>query len=267
MIRQLQISQAHRRLMRSVRFGRKQIGIEFTTILPELVDGRLDYIEGGEERFSDLVGHGLIQGVHADPGCIEIPSNILTGWRRVIQFYTLVTRQAVANSCIQDSPHSTGGGGHIHISYRQWGEQYYEDTYTLAEQKTRALSRWLADRPWIAWAFNDPSDNTEATVLARGYDHEPAVRFAGTEDNVEFRFFDAAENINEQIEHVAFALRMLSVRAPVLHLPGRVRRMPLTEALDGWKNTIRELGLPWSLYNRYTKNIRERYELGRGYLN
>ena len=250
--------------MRSVRFGQKQLGIEWTTIPPALYDGRRSYCDEslGEDLFINLLKNPLVNGVHPDPGVVEIPSSVLKGWNEVVEFYSLVMRRARRHSCRQESPHTTGGGGHIHISTRRWPEES-----EVVDDKTNALQAYVTDRPWISWAFNDPSDNITAVVGNSGnwYDRQPAIR--DSYDNVEFRFFDSAENINEQIEHVAFALKLLSVRAPVRDARSRAPRMSLTQALKGWETTIQEFGLPWNLYRRYSKNIRTRFEFGPRYLN
>lgn len=261
----LKVSPSHKALMRSVRFTGKRIGIEFTTIPPNLYWGR-EYGSGGcVERMETLLsGNNLIMAVGVDPGCIEIPSTIITDWEDVIAFSRTVLMAADDAGCLQESPFSTGGGGHIHVSSTAWPVGLYLDE---SEETGYRIQRWMTLRPWIAWAMNDSSDNTEAlNGCASNMAASPRSQ------TTEFRFFDGAVSVNEQIEHVALALKLFTkarqLRGEVRYhdLPN-VPKLTLKQALEGWEQTIREFSLPWKLYQHYSRNIRERYQLGRRYLN
>lgn len=264
----LPISAAHKRLMRKVKFNRTQIGIEFTTIPPLLYDGVRDYEDEllsfavRPKIMTDIGEHRLIDEVGSDPGCIEIPSSIMRRWHDTLSFSRLCLTTAHKYECKQESPHHTGGGGHIHISHTDWHDESSDAT-------SDALIKYTMDRPWIAWAFQDPHDN-ETSVNARNSMWGSAV--ADRYNNIEFRFFNSARTIEEQIEHVAFALKLFKVGLKLPEVEWEVlrshkmKRPSLAKALRGWKQTIRELGLPWKLYRQYARNIRARYKLGKEYL-
>ena len=262
----MRVSADHKRLMRRVKFP-VRVGIEFTTIPQSLYYGR-DYLRGETDvqQWRQQLGVGY-EKIDNDPGCIEVSSEILTGWPEVIEFASACLRLAKDTGCKQDSPYSTGGGGHIHISYPDWTLSWNEDSD--ARRIAHQLQYWLTKQPWVAWAMNDPSDNSEARLgdwYWRG-----AASCSG--DNVELRFFDGVRSVEEQIEHVALAIRLLQLGAKLQyavdsrHDMPRIHRPNLKVALAGWKQTIEELALPWKLYRKYSRNIRERYQLGPRYLN
>ena len=264
----MRVSANHERLMRTVRFHYR-LGIEFTTIPPVLYHGR-SYFPGGNDylcnEFHSRISVPVWGCVHNDPGCIEAASHPLRTWGDVIKFSSECLRAAKELDCKQDSPYSTGGGGHIHISRRHWYDNTWRGDQRAGECSAR-VQAWLTHHPWVTWAFNDPSDNTEAK-LGFGAQYNRAASDAS--NNVEFRFFDSAVSVEQQIEHVAFATRLLKVGSKFPHSPFhivRLNRPSLKAALAGWKQTIEELALPWKLYQPYSRNIRERYQLGRRYLN
>ena len=264
---------AHMALMRSVRFAGVKVGIEFTTIPPSLMDGRRDHDWQAEQVLNrvreDICGNPLVEKVHDDPGVVEVSSTILRDWGSTTAFYKLVRDATDKHKCKPDSPYQIGGGGHIHISAKDWpttGRCALEADPTAVK-----IHNWCYDRPWICWAFNDPSDNDTAVLRHTGWDNSSAINDRW--NNIEFRFFDAAESIEEQVEHVGFALKLLRLGCS---LPGddcvgrntqRLPKLTLQQALAGWKNTVEQLGLPWNLYKKYSRNIRERYQLGPRYLN
>lgn len=274
----LKISRDHQKLMRLAPFRHKQIGIEFTTIPKECYDGEREYpSEEVELEYQDAISHHpLVLTLHVDPGCIEVPSEVMGNWKDTLRFFTHVFRASHALGGRQLSPYQTGGGGHIHISYRSWNfnaDGHYNNAGQWTARAcantnlfTNAMQKYLTQHPWIAWAFNDPCDNITAR-LGNG------VACRDSNDNLEFRFFNAARDINQQIEHVAFALKLVE-KTRILagidyheRINFRVKRMPCAKALAGWKHTIEEFKLPWKLYRKYARNIRERYQLGKEYLN
>ena len=264
---------AHMALMRSVRFAGIKVGIEFTTIPPSLRDGRRDHDWQAEQvvnRVREVIGHTqLVEKVHDDPGVVEISSTILRNWGSVASFYKLARDATDKHKCKPESPYQIGGGGHIHISAKGWPTT--GSCATEAEPTAVKIHNWCYDRPWICWAFNDPSDNDTAVLRHTHWDNSSAINDRW--DNIELRFFDAAESVEEQVEHVVFALKLLRLGCSLpegdtlVKKHGRLPKLTLQQALAGWKNTVEQLGLPWNLYKKYSRNIRERYQLGPRYLN
>ena len=273
-IKSLALSRQHKALMRSTSFRNLRIGIEYTTIPPSLMDGVRDHdtaTSGIIEQINERGRSVLFEDVHEDPGVVEISSVILDKWTRVQRFYKEAVTKTAKFGCVPDSPHSIGGGGHIHISYKNWLEpDYYAGNIEEVEPLTQKVHNYCTRRPWIAWAFNDPSDNDTAVLGLRRRGNERAINPRSR--TVEFRFFDAATSLNEQVEHVVFALRLfrLGLDMPEEDASDQGLRVPsitLVAALKGWRTTVQEFKLPYNLYRRYERNIRERYELGKAYLN
>lgn len=287
----LKLSYYHKKLLHRIDLSSVRLGIEFTTIPPfwqENDDDVVGYPPEWED-FRDRVQTGLrcpYQNADSDPGCLEISSQIMYSWREVIRFYRGCRGVTDRLGCVVKTPDSTGGGGHIHISFSN-----DEDSVNY-ERLAFKLHNFITHHPWIAWALNDSSDNINAMV-ARPYE----LRWAWSEergdfrtrravhdcnhkdyavlnddDNIEFRFFDAATSLNMQVEHVAFATRLLhhGLTLPDIEsnaIPRRAPRITLRQALAGWRRDVCMLGLPLHLYRHYERNIRERFELGRAYLN
>jgi len=250
--------------------------------------------------------------VSMDPGCIEIQSPVFHDWRPLLTYYARVAKSCEEAGLFREHPYHSGGGGHIHVGVDDWA-------------LIVAVTRDMANRPYLNWIFNDPLDDENASGMdrhldqisfrdieralrmrrapqswirgARGWDGDErrravtyvakmpiakygatpkskshAVRHCTSLKTLEFRFFDAAESINEQVEHVAFViayLKWIKVRleagddftvdkdlAPTL-------RLTQDKAFIAAKfnELLTAVGLPLEPYQKYLGNVDQRIGL------
>lgn len=148
--------------------------------------------------------------------------------------------------------------------------------------------------PSVVWAFAHPAsgnvrgNNTSFQFRGRDYSrkfildedkdqyvcpHGVSERsFYGNdprEGRIEFRFFPMTKNIDQHKEHIDFALAVkkhisenlatMMEKFPIEMVKRKPKTIDLATALKEYKDFILMLGLDWSVYRKYTKNIKTRY--------
>jgi hypothetical protein len=150
---------------------------------------------------------------------VEFPSPILSRWSQLEWYYARIKALADATGMTTDNEHKNSGGGHIHVSPLN-GEWSDNQKYTI-------LLGYL-DNPWLCWVFNDPDDSSTAVYPGRAlinamfdwYEEHKREgswwralelsgnigvrRNSGIKKTMEFRFFQAPKNWDEQRLHVLF---------------------------------------------------------------
>lgn len=131
-------------------------------------------------------------------GQIEINSPVFSESNDVLEYYNYL-RSKLGKKFVPKNDDSTGGGCHIHADYKN--ESQFKNIYDV-----------MYNRPYLAWAFNDPYDNTNAEPLGFHtlYDFAPSeyysekgycINQAGEQlkggETVEFRMFDNPANLDE----------------------------------------------------------------------
>lgn len=148
--------------LKAVKF-KKRIGIELTFV-PEVYDKALDrsVMHPGwrelAEKYKKLVQKFNIQGhsnIHADPGCVEFPSPILTSWSAAKNWYDQACMLGKMLGLVPEQEDQEGGMGHIHIE--------------LAQEEAAMVHADLIARPYMTWIMATPNGSKYCKSLARGY--------------------------------------------------------------------------------------------------
>lgn len=264
------------------------IGVELTYIcnLHEEAHYDIEYIlMSARQYLRDHPVDGINpEWMHRDDGCIELPTEVIRSWPVFARAYLTVTKLMEKYKCYPYSKWHCSGGGHIHIN-----------------QQRKAVVNKLFDhfywRPYIGWAFNDPEADEDSTLygcfnypvynLKRyGIEISPQDRY----NTIEFRFFQAPYNWNEQVEHVVFVQQYLqhirnTKRQDIKRPPIKEMSLFLVREMEysidsheeerylrkqSWSyvsasvlflDLIEALGLPKARYVKYTqRNIKQRAE-------
>jgi len=233
-------------------------------------------------KFNPLPHH-LFWQLGTDPCCMEFSSAPTQRWDQLKRFFTLSDTFLEREGCLRHSDYICGPGGHIHVQ--------------LTPKQIFKVRRQLLNQPWVMMAFADPSDDQHPLENAshasfhrkahrapfyplyrpwrqrhteRGWSNDKAgvpiaYRDFGEHSTAEFRLFDSAQTWTMQEEHMAFAQAFcewaIYRRKPdVLMSAEDVSMLTESEAIGGFKDLIRTLGLPWSRYRDYAYiNIRTRF--------
>lgn len=214
-----------------------RFGIEFTFV------GKTDKLDNPYAAADKLRRRKGLGRAHYDGGALEIPTPILGSVEEASSFYHNMLPQVRALGFVarrvdklKDGSllyHGTGGG-HIHVELPK----------KIAERELIMVNllRFVVDRPWLSWVFNEWMDdeNSQAQVSNRSARqlltgryriHAPewamgsthsfflALRQAGgkghslrfaqpssTSRTAEFRFFDAPRSWTQTKQHIHFAL-------------------------------------------------------------
>jgi hypothetical protein len=260
---------------KSVPFARKA-GVELTWSAPKLPEAARRNMDEDEmnERFVDILqcyhakrGENVYKTVYCDPGCVEIPSPILYSWKELEKFWNFWEPICEGHGLLRAPEHSTGGGGHIHISATEW-EQI-------------KIGRDIASRPYLSWVFLHPSDDINATTIANWMDvrwdneryqmpqwmepgltqkgwkeragrnygqynqcykeqyhgHKESVVSMSNDQGIEFRAFSGAVDLHEQLLHMAFVQRYVDYcsNQPTADVPWK-NKFEAAQFLASWKN-------------------------------
>jgi len=227
--------------------------------------------------------HHLFWQLGTDPCCMEFSSAPTKRWDQLKRFFTLSDAFLEREGCLRHSDYICGPGGHIHVQ--------------LTPKQIFKVRRQLLNQPWVMMAFADPSDdqhpleNASHASFHRKAHRTPyyplyrpwrqrhteyswrndkagvpiAYRDLGFHSTAEFRLFDSAQTWAMQEEHMAFAQAFcewaIYRRKPdALMSSEDVSALTEAEAIAGFKDLIRTLGLPWSRYRDYAYiNIRTRF--------
>lgn len=212
----------------------------------------------------------LIWNIGTDPHCVEIPSAPLKSWKLLKRFYDQVNALCAAENYTSNG-NAIGTGSHIHVEHKS---------------NRRLQLKVIRDqyyRPYIAWAFSHPDDTMNAEPLAyedypHFYNEEPSWFCSSTmrlsdipygqvnikDETLEFRVFDMTDNWEEQEEHMAYVQAYMNwIKSKEYHEPKPFKdtSISLEDAIEGFKKHIKELGLPWSRYFKYTGYIEARFAL------
>lgn len=240
--------------------------------------------------------------ITTDSSCIEVTHDTpAKSWRELLSWNYHVRRHADAVGLTPQVDYHGGGMGHHHIDIPE------------NPAVTIALFRFLAARPYLAWLFVNPADYINAgtcnswwhehrnsyratrkmpgryfllgrmgcddrygVALPEGRGYALTLRLNYT-DTIEWRAFDSAATMEEQIEHTAFLQRLVGYamahpdasREP-LYLSdedakdGLKQHRQYRRCVAGVRQTMDTLGLPMERYEKYLTNIR--YRLLWGYI-
>jgi hypothetical protein len=221
---------------------------------------------------------------------IEFPSPVMTHMSQIEWYYARIKALADGIGAKPDNDKSTSGGGHVHVS--PLGTANWTDSDFVA-----ALLE-VCDKPWLSWIFNDPDDHGTAmspvsSIVRAAWKMDEdtdgwldvadfakcAVR--RNENNkkptLEFRFFAAPRDWDEQRAHIVFLDRWLSSFLPhkgrkydkkeipdLPHfLPRHLMQVSFEAARKGFVKLLKELKLPLSDYQRFIdRNLKVRYDKG-----
>jgi hypothetical protein len=190
-------------------------------------------------------------------------------------------------------------GGHIHLGI---------DHLSYIEQKRlfRKIVTYFCNRPWLGWAINDPSDNTNSKnwqnlgrSFRKGYrlllsDEVPCKGWKDSDFNgrkgrvvnlrsstIEFRIFEMPINYLRCQQHLdlAFAIFQYCKNHPLEKLnpnytpsnrivknPKFINQIPLSVSQDGLEKTFIELGYDPQHFKWAFYNLEDRYSFGIEYL-
>ncbi len=110
-----------------------------------------------------------------DDNCLEINSPIFKFAEDVILFWKKL-RKDLGKEFVPRNPTSTGGGTHIHVGMKPDLKRLH---LTGAEREFRKkFISVLWNRPWLTWAFQDPSDDySSEPVCSKKYNLESLQNF------------------------------------------------------------------------------------------
>lgn len=256
-----------------------------------------------EDDFSDMINKKKIHRdcCSTDDHCIEISSEPIKNWKSFISWNNKV-RAIADNVGLTPEIEDFGGGmGHHHIDAQN------DDVRDF-------LFRFLAERPYLAWIFTHPSDVQNAQSIAQWFLAFKDVRdsrftaFAVDEaypggrgammtcrnDTIEWRAFDAAIDIEMQIEHTSFlqalvgyakknatnceyetvwrkseyyweSTHQVKIFKPLFKSIAAARNVlkkhqDYETCVAGFAADLKTLGLPKHRYERYLQNIAARIE-------
>lgn len=148
------------------------MGIEYTFHFPENVDGR-DWGLGTASKICDAVKQRVkektskskIAGrVYIDQSVLEVCSPVHKNWQDMSDWYDWMYTQAKEFKLRPFNPKKGGGGGHVNTSipYVSKGKKKKK---VMNFAFMRNMITDIANRPYINWVFNDPSDNHTANCL------------------------------------------------------------------------------------------------------
>lgn len=253
----------------------------------------------------------LVNHFGIDPGCVEISTKILARLSDVKFAFSSITELAKAQDLVTKTEYVAGCGGHIHVGAPMvQGESVEPSTmrHSKPSMKTKiAIYRDFAMHPAVSWAFADPYDNTNAALaIARGVfprirptkfidrdnygwrstttgvlfcndlSNDNMIEFfrsgvAPRDETIEFRIFDMAETVEQQVLHLKYALAWMNrieerikagdkfdIWRKYHELP---ETMTVAEAIANFKAHVLDLGLSWNEYKRFTRNIKDRHEI------
>jgi hypothetical protein len=148
-----------------------------------------------------------------DDGCLEVRSPIFRYLEDVIEYY-IQLKKDIGDTYIPKNPDSTGGGTHNHIGI----SNEIDGTLTKKDLIFRKnLLTLVWNRPWLTWAFQDPSDNGSSEPICLTNDSRYilnvnserslggkscSVRDDSEYDTVELRFFDTVTSEQELKYHI-----------------------------------------------------------------
>lgn len=96
--------------------------------------------------------------IHHCDGGIEINSPVFQYMEDVLKYWNKLNDICKKNNYIPKNKNSTGGGTHIHIGFSN-KLNGFDDEFV------RKLGIICYNRPWLTWAFQDPSDNDSSEPI------------------------------------------------------------------------------------------------------
>lgn len=206
------------------------MGIEYSYLFP---NKKITDDENSHDKYLDSIRKNLdlqdnilnIAKVYVDSGnVVEICSPVYRTWKEARNNFKLMHTHTKTLKLIPWSPKRGGGGGHINPSIpKRDGKIWTDYMYNLLVD--------VANRPYLGWIFNEPSDNHTAKCLwsniamkkftninniedrdfllndvdSRGF----AVRVKD-ENHFEFRIFDMVRNERDLKDHLKFVSAYMS---------------------------------------------------------
>jgi len=280
-----------------------------TDIERKYMDDIDDIVERIGDKFlaKDIPTHRLMRDVH----CVEVSSDLLTSWQELVVWNEMVRYEAGKLKLKPEVDWIGGGMGHQHIDlmvgleaanlfrlvaarpYLAWVFLTYEDDKNAVTHASRYLVNEdfeLSEKLYFTpdnddfYIFNGKDAN-------HFYDHRDATNERGCvltyrnggshwePETIEWRAFDAAPTIEQQIEHTAFlqalvghAKKQKTLLKPVLssvnEAKGLLKRYgqgsrAFDRSAKEFLAFIKELGLPTSRYEKYVEtNLRQRIAHG-----
>ena len=282
-----------------------RIGVELTGI-PRVPYGRVDFrSETAVRKAKQLLRARkiLYWACGQDDHCLEIPTKPVTTLAQLRTAFNDIRGVMKDLYLRPHHPDTVCGGGHIHVGIRNSGfaleifrdvcERYYlpwvfsqADEATACDNLVAAIDYSddaikelvTSRRSSFLWAsadtraLFDESPNAHATVYGPG-GKAYSISITGV-PTIEFRFFEAARNWNEQWDQLDFLLRYLKFLKKRydsgfrMHVTPRTKRqlnrIQQEDAVVEFRKLLGTLGLKYARYKKYVdRNLRPRWELGR----
>lgn len=202
--------------------------------------------------------------VQIDQHCLEVPSPKLHTLGEAHRFFTKVRGAMQKHGIRPTHPDVVDGGGHIHVGIKDIQLKYY-------------IAKSILRQPFLPWVFSEPDesgscDNTsnDGDLIYFMKDYSARVT---EHDTVEFRFFGAPLDWEEQKDHIDFVFKYIAYckRRWKKKIPigpnvkiRRMKRMSSRTAIKHFRELLDQIGLPYSRYEKYVKrNLLPRWEDGR----
>jgi hypothetical protein len=256
------------------------LGVELTWVPPFPLDA-YGYARSTGEYYSSEYREQMLEALRAgtvrtwsrdtDCGCVEIatnPCSDYTEFSSVAYYYDRIMRCVGFSNTAPEF--CVGGGAHIHVGSEKLGHTFTE------------YAAWdMYHRPYITRAFSYYADDENCAPLEKPQNR--AARFGdidvsgksnvlrrthyGHSGTLEFRCFQAPNNVREHELYIAFVVAYVSyvegkMKAQDKTAPKYVKR---DNPADQWQydqrrfvELITELGLPVKRYRKYLRNIEHR---------
>lgn len=235
-------------------------------------------------------GRGRIQWMYESMGQLEVQSPVMSSFEEVSCYYNMVTDVARKLSLTRVTEEMSSVGGHLHVSE------------LAADHWSGKFLHWLfwdaATRPYITWAFCDPEDNEQAKCLfsqlgeLSSDDHTsfgigkswmmqtsfPKSNSSEQKQTLEMRFFEAPNDLAEQVLHIQFVEAWLTWAKQAWRDGVDFGDFPIldnkvVQGADAGEAKVDMLGFlaligldPQAYVNIVERNITKRFSLGEEYL-
>lgn len=274
------------------------MGFEFTFFPPkgQTITG-WSSIDSDEviDKLAELIGTKKCQNIYVDGPVFEICSPVFKSHKEVEDFYDLMIKATRKLKLRPIASEQASGGLHINCAIPSNKTVKSIRSSTFHQKFMQNLAIDIANRPYLNWVFNDPSDDENANCLwSIGGEHrrflkreisKRAVYQIGDKDSAinakdndhfEFRIFDMCNSKADLMNKIDFVNAYMRFIFNKTKLGIKITRSKLITdnmiknecysirphiAEREYKLFIKQLGLSPKRFNPYLKNMHRRYDL------